>query len=75
MTALKIGDRVRLVDVAFAFKGQAGVIESTRADSLEPARTIYVVRLDTPTPAATNWTPLETLGVHADDIEMESEVA
>ncbi len=69
MTAPNIGDRVKLTDVAFAFKGQTGAIESTRPDCVEPERTIYVVRLDTPTPAATNWTPLETLGVHAEDME------
>ncbi len=67
---MKIGSKVKFNShVAFAFVGQRGVIESKKPDSMNPGRELYVVRMDTPTPAATNWTPLETLAVSLDCME------
>lgn len=69
MKALR-DDRVRLnSNVAWAFVDQCGSIESMRPDSVLKDRAIYVVKLDTPTAPATNWTPAETLGVSPECIE------
>lgn len=64
------GQRVRFNDtVAGAFIGQCGTVESEKRDPLNPSRTLYVVRLDTPTRPATHWSPVETLAVSSVNLE------
>lgn len=63
-----IGTRVKFNDrVAFAFVGQVGTVTSHRESTVDG--TLNIVTLDTPTPAATHWTPCETLAVQFADVD------
>ncbi len=71
---IKIGSRVRCnKGFAWAFEGQKGTIESVRTDTF--GEELWTVRFDTPTPAATNWTPLQTLAASADCYDVIEEAA
>lgn len=60
-----IGSRVRCNKLfAAAFEGQEGTITHTRIDTF--GERLWTITFDTPTPAATNWTPCETLAASAD---------
>lgn len=62
---IKIGSRVRCnKGFAFAFEGQEGTITDVRTDGFGDE--LWIVTFDTPTPAATHWTPCKTLAATAD---------
>jgi hypothetical protein len=68
-----IGSRVKCNSYfAAAFEGQTGTITDTRIDTF--GKRLCTVTFDTPTPAATNWPPCETLAAEANCYELlESE--
>jgi len=71
---IQIGSRVKCGEgFAYAFKGQTGTITDTRIDTF--GKRLWTITFDTPTPAATNWTPCETLAAEANCYEpLENEV-
>jgi len=63
-TRIEIGSRVRCNHLfAAAFEGQEGNITGTRIDVF--GKRLWTITFDTPTPAATNWPPCETLSAEA----------